>query len=588
MWKRLRALLFVLTATVALSAGPPRPPSADAPPEPPARVTALPTPADAYALALSDARTLGPNARFVRYIFHPDNQLLAIKTTSLTVNHASRGQFIRRPVTIAGGLLVRIDLRWYTKTQGELAEYLGLWERFAFDPTFSRIITRNMLDFALEDAELAGNALAVRELQALKEAKVESIRLLAPHINSTVGVELQFLLGSQAPVVHGAYLQKRMLEQVQGKGPYTVIWGGMYYAFKGIKKAKDVLGADTKATDLDLYLESVGLGNIKAGLTADALFAKLRSDRRLAMTRSKVTGMPRDVDWFPVPGAQANINPVGFFTGDLFSVSIVVGQAAYANLEKPQRDGREGILPGLNKFPDFTLFNGAGGLVDEGPANNLVSDTTIPDPHPKRLQPARSCIICHGIFGDNGWRTLTNDVQAMLNPRLRLDVFDDRGGGRVRIVADVINRLAGRYQGRPDKPLRRNREDLAEAYLEACGRWPGGDGSQTDIVKLATLELQRQMDGYWYSLVDARQALREEGWDVPAERAVEVFNRLHAPDPRFARMGVVPENATVGMLKAGKGVSRAEWSLQFSAAMTRSLRSPYRAVLLQEATRKPR
>ncbi len=87
---------------------------------------------------------------------------------------------------------------------------------------FSRIITRNMLDFAQEDAELAGDAAAVVQLQALKDAKVDAIRVNAPHLDPAVANELQRLLGSQAPVVHNLYLQKRLLEQVQGKGPYTV------------------------------------------------------------------------------------------------------------------------------------------------------------------------------------------------------------------------------------------------------------------------------------------------------------------------------------------------------------------------------
>jgi hypothetical protein len=444
-----------------------------------------------------------------------------------------------------------------------------------------------MLECLQEDAELAGNVKIVDELKRLKDAKVDAIRTNHPKevIDPAVALELQFLCGSQAPVVHNCYLQKRLLEQVQGKGVYTVVFGGLYYQFRGIKKAKDVLGAATPASDLDLFFESLGIGNIKGGENADQLFARLRSDRRLAMVRSRVTGKPRDVDWFNTPGAQANVNAAGFITGDLFDESIDIGQPAYANLEKPARDGREAIFPGLNKFPICILVDSKGALVDSAP-DKLVSDTTIPDPHGKILQPARSCIICHGIFGDSGWRALRNDVQAMFNPRLspRLDVFDDRGGGRARIITDVIQRLAGRYQGSPAKPLRRNREDLMEAYMEACGPWPQG-GDQTGIVKLATLELQRQMDSYWYGTVDARQALREEGLAVPEEMdAVAVFAAVHPPDTRLTLDGIVPESAVVAALKAGLGVSRADFALQFSYLAERS--APFRRALLERQVRR--
>ncbi len=115
-WLALRLPAAVALSIALLSAGPPLPAPRVEAEEPAPVVKQLPTPADIYLLALQDARTLGAAARFTRYIFHPENQLLGVKTTSLTVNHDSRGPFIRRPVTLAGGLLSRIDLRWYGRT----------------------------------------------------------------------------------------------------------------------------------------------------------------------------------------------------------------------------------------------------------------------------------------------------------------------------------------------------------------------------------------------------------------------------------------------------------------------------------------
>lgn len=589
---------WAMLLTVSSIAGLSGPPVRERAPgeEPPVLVQRIPTSLDAHALALADARTLPAKVRpFVRYVFHQEEPLLGVKTTSLTFAIDSRQPWIRRPDTIAGGVLSRIDLRWYCGPKdGDLAEWLGFYEEMAFDPSFSTFLTPDMLAFLEEDLTDLGDRVGVAELQALKDAKVDVVRFNGVHLDPAVTEELQTLLSTQAPVVEAHYLKHRMLKTIKGKAVYQVIFGGRYYEFAGIKKAVDVLGKDTKATDQDLFFQDLGIGNIKGGETADQLFDRLGSDHAPVMTISHVTGGPRKIRVFQTPAAQS-INSTGAITDDIEEADIDIGDRSFANLKNARSKAREALFPKANGFVKAALFNGQGARQDQVP-DTVATDFTLPRPHKQFLEPIKGCFVCHAIFGDNGWRPIRSDARDMLRPvrgESRLDVYDDRGGGRVRIVPDVLQRIAGQQFGRYAKLLDRARRDTAEVVLEATGPWSGGDGSQTDAVKLTAQHLQKEMDGWWYGKdpyrgVDARQALLEEGWLVSEDRAVAVFRALHPPDVSRAYVNdfgqkIIPEHATIAALKAGLGVRRSDWSLIQSHAMRRSQNAPYRETLVKES-----
>ena len=568
-----------------------------------------------------------------------------VRLTSWGLNQNSRAPYVRKPDVVAGGHLIRVNLEWYAPEKQELLEWIALWELLAFDPMFSLLVTRDTLDLAgVKEEDLpkgkrkkevfrkvsepqpprkekktfthAGGPYEAPddsgrkwpELKAgtfeielefktpPKERTVidlveENVDLLAnkeidaarfnhrqAQADEQTTLELQKLLSTQAPVVDRRYFLHRSLTTIKDKKVYASVFGGMYYELRGVKKAKDVLGNDTKATDLDLFFETLGIGNIKGGVTADVLFSRLKSDMRLAIQKSKVTFKPREVSMWNTPAAKEN-SALGAITGDVKDGDIDVGDDPFANLLTPRRAAREGIFPTANGTLLYVLFDGDGAIQDEVPFD-VAKDSTIPD-STQRLQPARGCMICHFTSGNDGWQPLVNDVKRLLNPAGRLDIFDDLGEKDRSKRNTTLSRLVGLYQGSFDKALRRNRDDVAEMIITVGGPWTGGK-DEVNAAKHAAVALQRDMDGYWYSSVDARQALLEEGWSVPAERAIEVFNLLHPPDPLAADGKIDREDPTIASLKAGMPVSRGKMALSYSFMLERSKRSPARAKLLAE------
>jgi len=256
----------------------------------------------------------------------------------------------------------------------------------------------------------------------------------------------------------------------------------------------------------------------------------------------------------------------GAITGDIKDGDIDIGDRAFANLLTPRRQAREAIFPGSNGFPVFALFNGAGALQDEVPPDVAI-DTTIPAPHTRRLQPAIGCIRCHGGDGSDGWKPLRNDVKALTK---EVDLFGDLS--RRHDGYDTVDRLAGLYAGNFDKALRRARDDLAEITLRATGPW--GEGDQTGVVKVAANALADEFAAYLYDLVDARAALAELGLAVDAARAPAALKACLPPDVSvhgwFAEVAYVPEDPRLAALKAGLGVSRADWALAYGYAAGRA------------------
>lgn len=619
--RALTPLLGVLLVGVSFSSSPNVPPGAarpDAPapaaPEEPAKL--LQTPDDAVRAALADAALLPPyDLPFTRYLWVPDGDKRSLRTASLALNYVSRASAIYRPFPAAAGHLIRVDLRMYAPRDNDLKEWLGLWEELSFDPAFSLLITRDTVDFvgkellesiprrtlrttvtrtrkvkkSAQEKDSQGRPLywaGDRSRPVLIEIEVEEryeeqvekrvfplesgfdvVRVNAPHIDPVRYARLQLLLGTTAPVVEHRYFKTRVLTTIKDKKVFAQVFGGLYYDFRGVKKAQDVLGKDTKATDLDLYFENLGIGNIKAGETADKLFDRLRSDQRLAVFRSGVTGKPREVSMFHTP-ADKEGGGWGAITGDIKDGDIDIGDRSYANLLNPRRAARESIFPAANGFPVFGLFNDKGALQDEVPPDVAV-DFTIPAPHTRRLQAAIGCIRCHGTDGSDGWKPLTNDVKKLLK---ELDLFgdlSDKGFRATGVNYDVLDRLAGLYAGNFDKNLRRARDDMAEVTLRATGPWDESQ-DQADAAKVASTRLSDEYSGYNYDLIDAHEALKELGLQVPKAQAAAYFKALLPPDLRAdVGVGYIPEDPRIGALRAGLSINRADWSLAYSFAADR-------------------
>lgn len=651
MKKRLLAgmlVLVALAATVESTTGPDgqwlgggRPRSRPRPeqPEPALEVKALPTPDDAVAWALADLLTLPPYDRqFTRYLWLPERQVEELKSVSLGLNLVSRAPAVYRPEPTADLALARVDLRWYAPEPRDLAEWLLLWEQFQFDPNFSLLITRDVIELLnLPDEQLPRVRVARKRTRRLPagtrwrsevrtidhpggyfkypddsgrfypdleagryrpelrfkeevfvdtvqtvfeevsfaEAKdVAVVRANSRSINPANFLRLQQLTLSEAPVVHYRYFLTRALTAIKDQGPYAVVWGGLYYDLVGIKKAKDVLGKDTKATDEDLFFENLGVGNIKAGLTADRLFEKLGSDQRSALRQSQVTGKPRRVDFFHVLSGKES-NSWGSITHDIRRQDVDVGSHALLNLLTFQDFAREAIFSKANDLVITALFNGKGALQEVVPPD-VATDRTVPAPYTGELQPVIGCLRCHAASGEDFWKPCGNDVRHLLGRKTHtgLDVVADFSDPRRLFDQDArVARIAGLYAGSFEKNMRRAREDWAEAVLKAVGPWPKG-GDQTEVGKLASRRVCDDFEAYNYRTVDARQALRELGLEVGKEHAVAFFKALLPPDPRSRVNSVFLEDGRIAALRDGGAIVRADWAFVYDFAAERARHSP--------------
>lgn len=578
-------------------------------------IKSLPTPNDAIKMALADASRIDPfNRQYVRYLYAQNGSTDAMKVLSLALNYISRGSVIQRPYPLANGHLLRIDLRQYAPSDKDLAEWIKIWEDFAFDPTFSTLITKDQSDFAVKAAELfpsqeiivtpestrirkenrtivhnggryvypddsgrvheqlvAGTYTvdlefddkipAVTRREGKAGANADVLRFNGQHLEQEALLQLQGMLVTAAPVIESRYFLTRVLTTIQDKGVFKEVWGGRYYQLRGIKKST-IKGA----SDLDVFFESLGIGNIKAGLKQETFFNSLRSDQRMAIFRSDITGKSREVSSFHTP-ADREGGSWGAITGDVKDADVDIGDRAFANLLSPRREAREAIFPTRTGLNIFALFNGDGALQDEVPPDIAV-DATIPAPYTRRLQPAIGCLRCHYAEGSDGWKSLTNDVTKLMTGRL--DIFGDLNAGKHTFTSETIDRLAGLYAGDFSKNLRRARDDVAEVTLKATGPFKESD-TQADIAKIAGVKMSEMYAEYNYTLVNAKTALADMGLDVSEEKSLEVFNQLMAVDVPVN--GIFVEDVRIAAIGRGIAVDQHDWALVYSKAAERMQRN---------------
>lgn len=587
--------------------------------EPPkkAKTLILKAPAQAALAALSDIQTLPEIERpFTRYIWvpghEPGSQELkeAVQGTAFTCAVAARGIGPVRPLPLHYGQLLRVNLRKCCRFE-ELQSYIDAWEELQFDPMFNLIVTKDTVDLiskAFDDSVESPQATVVsggtfseteistpwpggvwpkdgkryepgsfevtskkrtwtpgkltRSRMAMKEAiKSDSnilvIRVNGPHVDPGPYEQLQKECISQAPIVHYGYFTFRALSSIQEDGVYKVIFGGLYYDLAGVRIKGD------KGTDEDRLFESLGLGNVKAGLTAQKLFDTLRSDRRVGVFRRKLNGRPSRVDWFPTL-ATADGQGIVFVTHDVKKKSVDTAQHPIANLEDFKDDAREVIFTRSDGTHGFALFNAEGKLQEKAPEDVAV-DRTIPEPHAPSLEAAISCMRCHGKKGLSGWQALHNDVKTLLAKGLK--VFGDIGNLN-RTNEEAIERVHYRYRGDPENAIRLGRGVYMAAVLRATGPWTGL-GAQTDIVEAASNKVGEIYRRYIFDPVGPEQALRELGLPVGDDPAKE-FAQWVPFDASLHVTGFFPEDFRIGGLRVGLDVSRYDWSLAYSFAALRS------------------
>ena len=409
------------------------------------------TPDYAVALAKADAEQLGAFATFHRYIWVPTGDVGSVRAVSFAMNTVSRSPLITRP-PVVGGVLMRIDLRRYC-TLKTLPEYINVWEQLQFDPTFNLLVTKDTLKLVasafpslkVEQPRITRKrqekvnwrlvdcppyigenergqrvkltqkwAFDVREvgevvsLSPVDVAKAEILRINGPHLDAVEYLTLQQLTRSNAPVVHYQYFLTRALTAIQGENvTYKNIFGGLYYDFAGVR------GLDE--------------AQILKGFGVDKkVFDDLPSDQRAAVFRSNVTKRPRQFEWFPTLATRDGLLSFAFITSDIAKEDIDIGQHPVMNLADFKPRAHEAFIGKPNGTLLFLLLDAKRKLQDKAP-DNVARNHLVPAGHSTELEPAISCIWCHGTKAKaDGWIPFGNSVTALR--KRGLDIFGDASG----------------------------------------------------------------------------------------------------------------------------------------------------------------
>ncbi len=459
------------------------------------------TPADATGWALADVAQLPELDRpFARYLWIPSwGNETWVAALNYGVNTAvSHAQTLHLGTTVANGWMVRYDLRRLCPRPEQLAKAIATWDGLALHDPYFHVPDSNI--------------------------KL-GVAVVAPHLEQAEATLLADLSLSAGAVYRADWFLVKALSTLNG---------GAYYDFRQVERQP------AKGTPLDNWLSKRGL--------FVATTQAVGGERRAAMFRSGVTGKSRRVDLFPTLAGG-----LGSITRDVKDGNVEAGSHPLRNLLAFSDDGSEIIVAQPNGMLDYLLADSKGNIVDEAPPD-LVRDHTIPPPHTARLQPARSCISCHSIDREDGWRTVTNDVKTLLGSRL--NVFADFGAGITR--EEAVDKLAGFYAldvEHADGLLGRARRDHSAAVFRSAAGLKFDE--QKSFVSQVGQLVTTIIHGYDYDLVTPEIAARELGSvakESPLEAALGAADETTETDP------------IIGFLRIGVGVNRSDWETVYADA----------------------
>ena len=512
------------------------------------------SPNDAYVAAWTDLQQFAPaRRRSLRYLSTRDMD--GARRANIALNASSRGAVIHPLMPIANGQLIRVDLT-YLADDKNLAEYAAVWEELRFDPQFNLLLTPATLKFAaiygLDPGELPPSKPVLVPSPPWRdpntgitynqrwETPPVLVRKVGQHLDPLIVQAMIDATGSAAPVVRYEYHTARAIRQVQRKGIYKTIFGGLYYRFLGIKKAKGP-GADED----EFFRDFLGIGDGGKG-SAAKVYEKLASDSRVGTFKSNVTHKPRQIEILNTAVGRGVLSIAGV-THDIDDEDIDIDVHPMMNLSPGAftDKAREVIFLLRNGMIGGVLFNGQGSLVDSVP-ETVAKDSTDPT---GILQPVRGCMACHGKH--NGWQPVVNDVLALTTLDGGLDIFND------------VVRLRGLYKGDPErKQLPRARDDQAEQLLE-CLKEPSGLahwwGPRENLARAAEIGFGQVTDhdtDWWHGGVDAARAGQEMGLQGDL-----TIKSLYPPAKRG---DIYPEDPRLKWILLGHKASRFDFELGYS------------------------
>lgn len=478
------------------------------------------SPAEAVAIAATDAGTLGPGSyAFYTYHLNPtkSEQAASCYEVNMALSHATRPV---HPVPLAGGAVHRWDLLKLLPQESDRKRVLGVLDSLTDEEPYFRAkswVKTPCTPYRAADGKTYNYT-------------AKTVSQPAVHVGVGNYLLLSTLTGLRMPIVRGDWLASKILSTVDG---------GRYY---------DLLGFTGKSQAQILALFGAD----------EKLVAGLRSDQRTAILASRVSGRSRVVDALFGVGVRPEFGPsLVTITHDIADQDESdANRDPWLNLLKQNDRAREIIAQRPNgTFAGF-LSNGAGVLQATAP-EDVAHDYTIPDPHPQVLQAVISCIACHGADGGRFpfWAAkngpVPNDVQALYRQRLegtnyRGDVFGDRG----KSDPDTLDRLAGLYTGDLTIPVIQARD----ALFRSCFLITGGQDVPTTF---GTITARNHK--YNYARIGAEQALTEIGKGRrEGESWAAAFNRQVSPTADIG-VGYRPEDGRILALRAGLTISRRQF-----------------------------
>ena len=544
---------------------------------------------------------------YQRYIWIRDGRLQTFKAIALALNYISTAPTPYPPVAVGKDrlLLARVDVRNYSSPFNYAARqsWIDAWEELRFEPALNLLFTRDTLKFNFgvevvkqkkrvvkeewdkqdvppykaDDGQTYTKKWVKREVVSYVDVDIIADEDVLRQVNvDAVDPDLvSFLIDrtySQAPLVtHGYFAVRslRTLQQVDKGKLFQTLLSGLYNKFKFIPQNSK------KGTDEDNLFAQLGIGDVKAGITADRLFERgLASRARVYIDKSGVTERERICEFFwSLTGEVTETQPLITQTLDLDVQTFDLGDDLLANLLRPRAKGKEIIYTDANGFPGFFAANGDGKILDQVPDTVIAGDRSTP--HNTVLEAGISCIRCHGT--DRGLRTVRNDIRKVTGAFS--DIFGDFSRfpvfrpGMTRQQQDEVSIIFALYKGDPElKTLPRARNDLGNAYVRVVGQWEDKPGPQLDIVSKGSAAIAEIFDHYLFDGVTAVDALRDlgiepDGYSVLGARIPDVkaagehLGRLLPPLPGATVYGIDPEDPRIALLKGGGVLERRRYAL---------------------------
>lgn len=416
------------------------------------------------------------------------------------------------------GQILRVNLLATTPRPKDRERLVFILHKAGQDDPYLRDLTIPAV--ALEGIEIIG-------LDGKTYTKSE--RPIAKHLGPayTTLEAIRSATGLRDCFFHGGYLLARLSRQTKN---------GLYYDSRGID------------SDLEGYLRDRGLDW--------ALSRTIGAESRAYISRSGVTGKPRLVVLLFGQGVAPHVGPqtIGI-TLDLTDEDLAdPTKHPLLNLRDFRGSAAEVFVTLPNGLVETTIWDGNWKLAQTVP-DNVAADTTIPEPHTRRLEPFHSCIRCHGPH--EFWQPLEAH-------RLTLGLLSGRSIEETD--ANIFAFSAGPMERALD--MARNTSNTA-AFLAVRGEVDPASSAAKTLAAAHSVAYAR----YMYDQITPEVACQELGIDAGSDTpAGDVLNSLLPPGPIY--------DPRLQLLLSGQAISRDEWEAVLHEALV--LSGPGRERLLAE------